>query len=102
MAELKELNGTIGIKRTFEAQNSKHNYYAVHRIIVIMRSKLLCGARFSQAPPTCHVDVFLLRIKEPACNEAMSLSVALKRPDRSFGGTTDSRASSFTEGSARV
>jgi hypothetical protein len=27
------------------------------------------------------------------------LSVALKRPERSFGGSTDSRASSFTEGS---
>src|SRR5207249_8505254 len=48
------------------------------------------------------VDTFSLRIKEPARNEAISLSVALKRPDRSFGGTTDSRASSFTVGSARV
>src|SRR2546427_12921656 len=47
------------------------------------------------------VDTFSLRIKEPARNEAISLSVALKRPDRSFGGTTDSRASSFTVGSAR-
>src|SRR6266704_2818804 len=48
------------------------------------------------------VDTFWLRIKEPARNEAISLSVALKRPDRSFGGTSDSRASSFTVGSARV
>src|SRR5213593_1109884 len=47
-------------------------------------------------------DTFSLRIKEPARNEAISLSVAWKRPDRSFGGTTDSRASSFTVGSARV
>ena len=67
-----------------------------------MQSPSLCGARFSQAPPNGHVDVFLLRIIEPACREAISSSVALKRPDRSFGGTTDSRASNFIEGSARV
>jgi len=36
-----------------------------------------------------------------ARSDAISLSVALKRPERSFGGATDSRASSFTEGSAR-
>ena len=54
------------------------------------------------SPATYHIDIFLLRIREPACSEAISLSVALKRPERSFGATTDSRASSFTEGSARV
>jgi hypothetical protein len=32
----------------------------------------------------------------------MSLSVALKRPERNFGGIIDSRASSFTDGSVRV
>ncbi len=32
----------------------------------------------------------------------MSVSVALKRPERNFGGIIDSRASSFTDGSARV
>ena len=67
-----------------------------------MQSLSLCGARFSQAPLICHAEVFLLRITEPVCREAISSSVALKRPDRSFGGTTDSRASSFIEGSARV
>ena len=68
----------------------------------LMRSPFLCGARFSQAPSRCHVDVFLLRITEPACREAINSSVALKRPDRSFGGTTDTSVSSFIEGSARV
>ncbi len=67
-----------------------------------MQSTSLCGARFSQTPPTCHVDAFLLCITEPACREAISSSVALNRPDRNFGGTTDSRASSLIEGSARV
>src|ERR1041385_4946634 len=56
----------------------------------------------SRTPPVRHVDGFSLRIKEPARNEAMSLSVALKRPDRSFAGTTDSKTSSFTVRSARV
>ena len=47
-------------------------------------------------------DLFLLRITERDVSDAISLSVALKRPERSFGGITDSRASSFTDGSARV
>ena len=67
-----------------------------------MQSPSLCGARSPQAPPINHVDIFLLRITGEAFKEAINLSVALKRPDRSFGGTTDSRASSFIEGSARV
>jgi hypothetical protein len=37
-----------------------------------------------------------------ALSHAISLSVALKRPERSFGRTTDSRFSSFTDGSTRV
>ena len=61
-----------------------------------MRSPLL------QTPPADHFDVLSLCIKEPARNDAISLSVALKRPERSFGGMIDSRASSFTVGSARV
>jgi len=44
----------------------------------------------------------LLDIKVASLSKAISLSVVLKRPDRSFGGTTDSRASSFTDGSTRV
>jgi hypothetical protein len=34
----------------------------------------------------------LLRIRVAALSDAISLSVALKRPERSSGGTTDSRA----------
>ncbi len=49
-----------------------------------------------------HFAVCLLRILGAAFNIAISLSVALKRPVRSFGAITDSRASSFTDGSARV
>ena len=56
----------------------------------------------SRTPPVGHADVFSPRIKEPARNDAISLSVALKRPDRSFGAMADSRASSFTVGSART
>ena len=37
-----------------------------------------------------------------AVRDAMSLSVALKRPERRVGGMTASRVSSFTDGSARV
>ena len=67
-----------------------------------MLSWLLCGAHCLRAPPTCHFGVFLLRINDPFRNEAISLSVALKRPLRNFGATIDSSASSFTEASARV
>jgi hypothetical protein len=50
----------------------------------------------------CHVVVFLLRIMGVAFSRAIKLSVALKRPVRSFGAIADSNASSFTLGSARV
>ena len=56
----------------------------------------------SRTPQAHHIGVFSLRIKEPARSEAISLSVALNRPDRSLGATADSRASSFTLGSART
>ncbi len=49
-----------------------------------------------------HFAAFLLRILGAAFNISISLSVALKRPVRSFGAITDSRASSLTDGSARV
>jgi hypothetical protein len=49
-----------------------------------------------------HFEDFLLLIKVTPCSEAINLSVALKRPERSFGGTTDSSVSSFTDGSTRV
>ena len=83
---------------------------------VLLTSNLLCGAphnKFNaefvlmrrlnlQPPPSGYVDVLLLCITVAFFNRAISLSVALKRPDRRFGAMTDSRASSFTVGSARV
>src|SRR2546428_13573449 len=67
-----------------------------------MQGVLLRGAPEYEAPPASHLEGFVLRITEPAVSEAISLSVALKRPDRSFGAIIASRASSFAEGSARV
>src|SRR2546427_4480643 len=67
-----------------------------------MRSTLLCGASYEEAPPERQLDGVVLRITERDVSEAISLSVALKRPDRSFGAIIASSASSFTEGSARV
>ena len=55
------------------------------------------GALFSS-----HFDGFELCIKIRCLSAANNLSVALKRPVRSFGASTDSRVSSFTEGSTRV
>ena len=56
----------------------------------------------SMVAACCHLVVFLLRIMGTSFNMAISLSVALKRPVRSFGAITDSNASSFMLGSARV
>jgi hypothetical protein len=67
-----------------------------------MRSSLLCGASCEEAPLGRHLDRMVLRITERDVREAISLSVALKRPDRNFGAIMASRASSFTDGSARV
>jgi len=86
------------------------------RFSTLLTSNLLCGAphkRFnaesivmrtpqSTHKPRCHFEIFLLRIKGTPFSMSISLSVALKRPVRSFGAITDSRASSFTDGSARV
>jgi len=86
------------------------------RASTLLTSNRLCGAphkRFnaeslfmrtprSMEGPRRHCVVFLLRILGAAFNISISLSVALKRPVRSFGAITDSRASSFTDGSARV
>jgi len=87
-----------------------------HRHSTIITTNLLCGAPhnrfnaesiFMRTPrslegPRRHFAVFLLRILGAAFSISISLSVALKRPVRSFGAITDSRASSFTDGSARV
>ncbi len=86
------------------------------RVSTLLTSNTLCGAPhkrfnaesiFMRSPrsmerPGRHFTVFLLRILGAAFNISISLSVALKRPVRSFGAITDSRASSFTDGSARV
>ena len=86
------------------------------RASTLLTSNRLCGAPhnvfnaesiFMRTPrslegPRRHVAVFLLRILGAAFSISISLSVALKRPVRSFGAITDSRASSFTDGSARV
>ena len=55
-----------------------------------------------RAPQAYDIDANLLRIRLPGFSEVISLSVALKRPKRSFGGTIESSASSFTEGPERV
>jgi len=86
------------------------------RASTLLTSNLLCGAPhnrfnaesiFMRTPQSldasfCHVVVFLLRIMGVAFSRAINLSVALKRPVRSFGAIADSNASSFTLGSARV
>src|ERR1700730_16502188 len=68
----------------------------------LMRSPMLCGASGGETPRDGQVDRVVLRITDGDVNEAISLSVALKRPDRSFGAIIASRASSLTDGSARV
>ena len=86
------------------------------RAAVIVTTNTLCGAlhnkfnaesMFMRTPRLVegarrHLVVSLLRILGAAFSISISLSVALKRPVRSFGAITDSRASSFTDGSARV
>jgi hypothetical protein len=86
------------------------------RASTLLTSNRLCGAPhkvfnaesvFMRTPRSMdvagyHLPVLSLRIIEAAFNNSISLSVALKRPVRSFGAITDSRASSFTLGSARV
>jgi hypothetical protein len=67
-----------------------------------MRCVLLRGACLQHAGPVDHFEGFLVDIKVAASSHAINLSVALKRPERSFGGTTDSKVSSFTAGSTRV
>src|SRR5271166_968718 len=68
----------------------------------VMRCVLLRGACLQHAGPVDHFEGFLVDIKVAASSHAINLSVALKRTERSFGGTTDSKVSSFTAGSTRV
>jgi DNA replication protein DnaC len=67
-----------------------------------MRSKLLRGVSSFETPRFSHRAGFSLRITAREVRDAISLSLALNRPLRSFGGIIDSSASSFTDGSARV
>jgi DNA replication protein DnaC len=82
----------------------------------IIASQLLCNAlhnRFDAQHMLCRVSSvetllfghsagYGLRITFCGLSEAISLSEALNLPERSFGATTDSSTSSFTEGSTRV
>src|SRR5579883_453930 len=85
-----------------EARCSRPTAYALQCLSCLMQTVLLCGVPSSETPWVGHFGTIPLRIKEPDVRDAISLSVALKRPERSFGGITDSRASIFTDGSARV
>ncbi len=67
-----------------------------------MRSILLCGVPSAGTPQIGYVLGSVLRIRERDFSKAISLSVVLKRPDRISGAIVASRASSLTEGSARV
>ena len=62
----------------------------------VMQSLLLCGAASLKALIAGHFEGCSLRIKVRALSEAISASVALKRPERSFGAMTDSSALSMT------
>jgi ParB family chromosome partitioning protein len=86
------------------------------QVLIPVRELALCGAPHnannaeSAVMRTLHHGIVgwrhrmapLLRIIVGAFSRAMSLSVALKRPVRSFGAIAASRVSSFTVGSARV
>ena len=86
------------------------------RASTLLTSNRLCGAphkrfnaestfmrtRHARGDRSGYFSVFSLRIIVVAFSSSSNLSVALKRPVRSFGAITDSNASSFTLGSARV
>ena len=80
--------------RSYTLRTATRKVYNAERIV--MQSVAFQPASVS------HFLGFLPRITESALSDAISLSVVLKRPERSFGGSTDSSASSFTEGSTRV
>lgn len=64
--------------------------------LIVMRLSSL-GAQINRYP-----DRIALRIKVRPVRVAISLSLARKRPDLSFGAVTASRASNLIEGSTRV
>jgi hypothetical protein len=68
-----------------------------------MRRILLCGAQLLRAPQSRAFSRLVQRIKdERRVSEAINLSLARNRPERSDGGVTASSASSFIDGPARV
>ena len=81
---------------------STSSRYALQNIRALMRCVLLRGACLQHARPVGHFDGFLVDTKVATSSHAINLSEALQHPERSFGGTTDSKASSFTAGSTRV
>jgi REP element-mobilizing transposase RayT len=97
------------------AQGAHAHQLTIHSY-ALMSNHVLCGAPhktcngesifmrspLARTPLASYADAFELRIKERVVKDAISLSVALKRPDRSLGATTDSSDSSFTVGSART
>jgi hypothetical protein len=66
-----------------------------------MRCLLLCGP-LRESRICRYLDRFSLRVKIRPVRVAISLSLARKRPDRSFGAVMASRASNLMEGSTRV
>jgi hypothetical protein len=94
----------LPITRTFRFRPSSHVIdYAVHRIRALMRRILLCGPQSCRGPQFRAYDRMIHRITGGRLvSEAISLSLALKRPERSDGDVAASRASSFIDGSARV
>jgi len=88
------IDGHVEVLKVHLLRARARNRWNAERLVT--RSPVLRG-------PACgHRDAFVLRIMEHDVSDAMSLSLALNRPERSFGGIIDSRASSFTDGSARV
>jgi hypothetical protein len=79
-------------KTSFHSLNARFNAESI-----VMRTPE------SERPAFHAFDRLIHRIKEePLVREAISLSLARKRPERSEGGVTASRASSLIDGSARV
>src|SRR6266568_4240230 len=84
------------VRSLWPSKTGHWSYSRFNADCIVMRGPIF------ETPLVGHFGTVPLRIKERDVSDAISLSVALKRPERSFGGITDSRASSFTDGSARV
>ena len=85
----------------------RYDRFVAEKVVPSSYIKFNAESIFMRTPHSVEADAshfagFLLRILGAAFSNSNSLSVALKRPVRSFGAITDSKASSFTDGSARV